>query len=190
MSQWANNKEIDKYIIDLSRGDNNALSKLYDCTYKPLYALCYTFFGNKEDSEEALHNSYLMIKRKSAYFNGTKGFSWIYTITKNICLNTIKKNKRTLSVDFQDEKTVNFLADNLQFVAEPCCEDESGVIALSKKVLKEYEFKILILHGVYKLKFKEIALLSGKCETTVRWQYNNALRKVKKEYERRDFYEE
>lgn len=185
-----NNTQIDKYIIALSRGDDQALSKLYDCTYKPLYSLCYAFFANKEDNEEALHSAYLMIKRKSAHFKGNKGFNWIYTITKNVCLNTLKQNKRYLSVDFQDEKEVNKMLGNLTLIAQPSCVDESGIMGVAKTVLSEYEYKILILHAVNDMKFKEISMLVNKGEATVRWQYNNALRKVRIEYQRRDSYEE
>ena len=65
------------------------------------------------------------------------------------------------------------------------CHDESGIIALSQSILNENEFQVVILHTVNELKFQEIAKIIGGNESTIRWQYNNAIAKVKKEYERR-----
>ncbi|MBQ2988568.1 MAG: sigma-70 family RNA polymerase sigma factor [Clostridia bacterium] len=56
---------------------------------------------------------------------------------------------------------------------------------MSEKILSENEFRIVILHAVNDMKFKDIAKILGGLEATVRWQYNNAIKKVKNAYERR-----
>ena len=89
-----------------------------------------------------------------------------------------------MPVDFDDEETVNVL--QLSEENEPKCQDESGIIALSKRVLNENEFRVVVMHAVNEMKFGEIAKILGGKEATVRWQYNNAIGKVKKEYERRN----
>ena len=43
----------------------------------------------------------------------------------------------------------------------------------------------MILHAVNDVKFKDIAKIVGGLESTVRWQYNNAMKKVRNAYERR-----
>ena len=86
-------------------------------------------------------------------------------------------------MDFDDEETVNTLG--LSSAEEPTCFDESGIVALSAKELNEQEFRIVVLHAVNNLKFKEIAELTGGLESTIRWQYNNAIKKVRNAYERR-----
>ena len=52
--------------------------------------------------------------------------------------------------------------------------------------LNEKEFQVVILHAVNGIRFKEIARLTGGLESSVRWQYNNALKKIKKAYEGRN----
>ena len=115
-------------------------------------------------------------------FKGTNGFNWLYTIAKNICLNMMRRNARIVSVDYDDEETVNTLGLGEQEM--PRMQDESGIIALSERVLSEKEFRIVVLHAVNGVKFKDVAKIVGGFETTVRWQYNNAIKKVKKAYER------
>ena len=94
-----------------------------------------------------------------------------------------RKNARTVSVDYDDEETINTLG--LEDECAPRIHDESGIIALSEKILNENEFRIVILHAVNEVKFKDIAKIVGGLETTVRWQYNNAIKKVRKAYEGR-----
>ena len=95
----------------------------------------------------------------------------------------IKKKAKCVYTDFNDEESVTVLGLKAE---SPPLYDESGIISVSQKLLSEKEFRILILHAVNGLKFKEIGQIVGGLESTVRWQYNNAIKKVKSEYERRE----
>ena len=183
MAHFIDKNKVDEYLTLLGRGNTSALSLLYDLTSRPLYALCYCYMQNQHDSEDALSETYVAIARSIDKYRGEKGYNWIYTIAKNICLNLLNKAKRNVNTDFDDEETVNVLG--LSEEAEPVCHDESGIIKLSQEVLKENEFQIVVLHAVNGMRFKEIAKIVGGKEATVRWQYNNAISKVKKEYEGR-----
>ena len=176
--------KVDEYLTKIRQGDSSALDPLYEETAKPLYSLCYTYMRNHHDSEDALSETYLTVVRNIEKYREKNGFNWMYTIAKNICLNMIRKNERTVSVDYNDEETVNTLG--LEGEESPRIYDESGIIALSEKILNENEFRIVILHAVNDVKFKDIAKIVGGLESTVRWQYNNAIKKVKNAYEGRD----
>ena len=177
------NKSIRDYFNNKGINGSSALDPLYEETAKPLYSLCYTYMHNHHDSEDALSETYLTVVRNIDKYRGENGFNWLYTIAKNICLNMLRKNSRIVSVDYDDEETVNTLG--LGEENAPQIYDESGIIALSEKVLNENEFRIVILHAVNDVKFKDIAKIVGGLENTVRWQYNNAIKKVKNAYERR-----
>jgi len=183
MSRIIAKNTVDEYFTLLRQGDSSALSPLYDITSRPLYALCYTYMKNQHDSEDALAEAYMAIARGIDKYRGENGYNWIYTIAKNICLNMLQKKKRESPADFDDEETVNTLG--LSEEREPVCYDESGIIALSQRVLSEKEFQIVVLHAVNEMKFKDIAKVVGGKENTVRWQYNNAIAKVRNEYEGR-----
>ena len=96
----------------------------------------------------------------------------------------LREKKKTVSVDFQDEETVNVL--HLESEDAPKVFDESGIVAIAKSVLNEKEFRVVILHAVNEMKFKDIAKLMGGLESSVRWTYNNALNKVRNAYEGRN----
>ena len=175
-------QKVDEYLTQIRQGDSSALSPLYEQTAKPLYTLCYSYMRNHHDSEDALSETYLSVVRNIKKYKGKNGFNWLYTIAKNICLNMIRKNARVISVDYNDEETVNVL-DLAQ--EAPQMQDESGIIAFSQKILSENEFRIVVLHAVNEVKFKDIARIVGGLESTVRWRYHNAIKKVKELWERR-----
>ena len=187
MTRFIETKKVDEYLIRIRQGEGAALDSLYSITANALYAFCFTFTHSQQDSEDALSDTYLAAVRNIDKFHGKRGLGWLYAIAKNACLTILRKKKRNVFVDFSDEATANSL--RLQS-ASPTLSDESGILALSQSVLDENEFQIVVLHAMNGLKFKEIAaLLDGK-ENTIRWQYNNAIKKVKIAYERREHYEE
>ena len=184
MSQFIEQNQVDEYLGSLRQGDSSALDGLYEITSKQIYHICFTYLHDPHDSADALSDTYLAIVKNIEKYRGESGFNWIYTIAKNICLNMLREKKKSVSVDFNDEETVNVL--HLEHEDAPKVFDESGIIAIAKNVLNEKEFRVVILHAVNGIKFKEIARLTGGLESSVRWQYNNALKKIKNAYEGRN----
>lgn len=182
MASFIEKRKVDEYLKRIKQGESSALADLYELTAKKLYSLCYTYMHNHHDSEDALSETYLAIVRNLEKYKGKSGYNWIYTIAKNICLNMLLKNSRAESVDFEDEETVNSLP--VLYSDEIKIYDESGIIAFSEKLLGENEFRIVIMHAVNEMRFAEIAQIIGGLESTVRWQYNNAIKKIKNAYER------
>ncbi len=175
-------QNINQYLCRMKEGDLDALSPLYDCTSKQLYALCYTYFHNREDSEDAVSETYLRVHNNITRFEGSGGYAWMCTIAKNICLNMLKRGSRVIGTDFTDEAVQNSMAEQL---SEHDRYEEDVLHDLAKEILSEKEYRIVILHAVSEQKFKEIAETVDGNESTVRWQYNNALKKLRKECERR-----
>ena len=184
MAQFIDKRKVDEYLERLRQGDSSALDLLYDATSKPLYSICYTYLHDPHDSADALSETFLAIIKNIDKFKGSGGTNWLYTIAKNISLNILRDKKKTVSVDFNDEETQNTL--HLDSESPPDIPEESEIVTVAKKVLNEKEFRVVMLHAVNGLKFKEIADITGGLETSVRWQYNNALKKIKSAYERRN----
>ena len=184
MSQFIEEKKVDEYLESLRQGESSALDWLYELTSKQLYNVCFTYLHDPHDSADALSETYLAIVKNINKYRGESGYNWVYTIAKNICLNMLREKKKTLSVDFNDEETVNVL--HLENEDAPKVFDESGIVGIAKSVLNEKEFRVVILHAVNGVKFKEIAKLTGGLESSVRWTYNNALKKIKNAYEGRN----
>ena len=184
MATFIEEKRVDEYLVSLRQGESSALDCLYEITSKQLYAVCFTYLHDPHDSADALSDTYLSVVKNIEKYRGESGYNWLYTIAKNICLNMLREKKKTVSVDFNDEETVNVL--HLEHEDAPKAFDESGIVAIAKRVLNEKEFRVVILHAVNGVKFKEIARLTGGLESAGRWTYNNALKKIKNAYEGRN----
>ena len=172
--------DVSMQLVKIQNGDINALSELYDITSRHVYAVCFSYLKNRSDADDATSETYLKAVSNINKFRGRGGFNWLYTIAKNTSLNIIKKRGREIPTDFADEKNVNAMGASCDFGI--VLDDESGIVALAQRVLGDAEFRIVILHAVCGLGFQEIAKSDGGIEATVRWRYNNALKKIRKAY--------
>lgn len=181
MSENSQQLILDEILISLKNGDNHAMDALYEKTNKRLLAICYGYLRSLPKAEDALHDSYVKIFENVNTFKGKNGYNWVYTICKNVCLNYIKKQKREVATDLDVEENAYLFTD---YIDAPTLKDESGILKIAEKVLNFQEYQIVFLHAVSGFKFKEIAKILNRFESSVRWSYNNALTKIRKEYER------
>ncbi|NCA66869.1 MAG: RNA polymerase sigma factor [Clostridia bacterium] len=163
---------------NLRQGKLSALETIYLETKDAVFSLCLSYMRNYLLAEDMMQDTYINVRKYIAHYredSNPKG--WINTIAKNLCLNELKRRKREqpLSEDMQ-------IASNYTLKAK----DESGVIQLALTILKQSEAKIVMMHAVGDIPLKEVAELVKKPYATVRWQYRNALDKLKKEMEKRE----
>ncbi|MGN1206059.1 MAG: RNA polymerase sigma factor [Eubacterium sp.] len=168
---------IDEELFErIQGGDKDAFKKLYETSYKPLYAFLLSLTQNSEDAKDLMQDTYLQIYQKShLYKQEGNPMAWIMKIAKNLFLMKYRKEK---------EK---------QFVCYDDMENELGFAKLGdieNKILLETMFselsaedrEIIVMHDVAGLKFKEIAVALQKPMGTVLARYNRNIRKLQKKY--------
>ena len=87
-------------------------------------------------------------------------------------------------MDFSDEASVR--AYGIDETDEETASQGEDIASFARSILGETEYLILIQHAVAERKFREIAAELGRAEATVRWQYHQALKKVRNAWERRE----
>ena len=76
---------IENYIKDISKGDKEALSKLYEVTKSSVYGFALSILKNMHDAEDVLQEVYVKIyENASLYQANKKPLAWILKITKNL----------------------------------------------------------------------------------------------------------
>lgn len=169
---------LEQAMQELRRGVSSALETIYNQTKDAVFSLCLSYMKNYQAAEDMMHDTYINVRKYITHYkeNGNPK-AWIMTIAKNLCLNELKKYKREvpLSEDMQLESDYKLKA-----------RDESGIIALTLKILKKHESRIVMMHSVGDIPLKEIASILNKPYATVRWQYANAINKLRKEIEKRE----
>ena len=164
---------LDKHLKKLRQGDHSALTEIYNLTKDTVFSICYSYMRDYQTAQDMMQDTYVNVMRYILYYkDGTSGKAWINVIAKNLCLNELKKRKREVPTDFSTREDLGGSYDTHM-------PDESGIIKLAKKVLNDNELKIVLMHTIGGLKFWEIANILQHPQGTVRWQYNNALKKIK-----------
>ena len=168
------NKEIDRALHRIARGDRDAVGEIYDLTHASVYGFILSILKNREDAEDILQDTYVKIcTNADQYHEQGKPMAWILTIARNLSLMLIRSRKR-----FQDLEDYEWeaITDERTDVKG---EDKILIETLMKE-LKDEERQIVTLHAVSGLKHREIAELLDLPLATVLSKYNRAIKKMQK----------
>ncbi|MGI6702097.1 MAG: RNA polymerase sigma factor [Christensenellales bacterium] len=165
---------LENHLRRLGQGDISALADVYKIMRKAVFSVCYTMMRDYSLAEDMMQDTFLRVNHYIKHYKEReKAKAWILRIAKNVCLNELKKRKREVfseySIDRYNKGTTEITA-----------YDESGIISAVNKYLNENESRIVLMHTIGDISLKDIAELLQKPQGTVRWQYNNALNKLRK----------
>jgi len=91
--QWSDD-ELLKQFVETS--NQELLGQLYS-RYVPLvYGLCLKYFRQTEDAEDAVNNIYEELTRKIHKYQIDNFKTWLYSVAKNHCLQTLRKEKNRI----------------------------------------------------------------------------------------------
>lgn len=170
---------LEKQMQKLKNGDKSAMEQIYAITKNAVFSIIYSVLRDYGRAEEVMQETYIKVWNGIDKYKTDKAHSWIYTIARNLALNSYNKHKREVCTDFTEVSDL-FPAESLKV------SDESGVFKAMEQTLDSNEYKIVLMHTVGGLKLKEIAIMFDKPQGTVRWQYNNALKKLVKNMNKED----
>lgn len=159
-------RQIDKLLIKISHGDNDAFAELYEGTKRGVFSFVYPYYKKYEDAEDAMQTVYLKIKLNvNQYKHGTDGRAWILQIAKNTAINEINKSKRLVYTD-----DIEVSSDT---------KPSYGITDVMKQVLTEDEMYIVNLHVLWGYKHREIAQELNCPTGTVTSKYKRSIEKLK-----------
>lgn len=79
---------------NLSLGDITAFEMLFRTYYQPLCNYAYTFLQDREDAEEVVQSTFLLVwEKKDVLAIRTSVRPYLYAMVRNACLNVIKHEK-------------------------------------------------------------------------------------------------
>ena len=82
-------------------GDRQALQNLYKQESHRLLGVAMRIVRQHQQAEDVLHDAFMAIWTQAARFDATlgSGRGWIYSVTRNLALNSVRKGAREVSVD-------------------------------------------------------------------------------------------
>ena len=84
----------DVFALVRDENDEQAYRALYRRYNKRLYAYCLRALGNRDDAEDVFQSISLIVYDKRHSFTGGSFAAWLFTITRNMCLKTIRNRKQ------------------------------------------------------------------------------------------------
>ncbi|MCX6744106.1 MAG: sigma-70 family RNA polymerase sigma factor [Candidatus Parcubacteria bacterium] len=173
-------------ITQYLQGDEKSLQILIGNNLKLVYSFVYHYVGNSADAEDITQTVWVQVWRNLKKFDQQKSFkTWVLSITKNACLDFLKKKKNLPFSSFEKENGKNFVLDTIRDSSPlPAEQYEQTTLAFRlnaaiNKLSDKYS-KVLRQHFFSQSTFQEIAVSTGESLNTVKSRYRRALLVLRK----------
>ena len=160
-------------LVSLMREDlNKHFDAFYELTKKQVFYTSYAITRDRDASEDILQEVYLNFIKHLNRINLKKSIlGYLLKTSKNLSLNYIKKHKREVIFDF----------DMVKEDSKPTPYHELEMVEKIKKIIKPFEFEVLILHVINDMTHKEIGEFLNKPIGTITYTYKCAIDKIRSE---------
>jgi len=82
-------------MLLVKRGDSSAFSELVDKYKQPVMNLAYRMLRDLTEAEDLAQNVFVQVHKSASRYEVSAKFStWLFTITRNLCLNEIRRRSR------------------------------------------------------------------------------------------------
>ena len=179
--------EMTQIVNAAVAGDNSAIEKIYNMTYRQGYSVALQIVKNEQDAMDILQEAYISALRNlSSLQNPDKLRSWFNQIVSNRCKDWLKKKKPQLFTDMTPDDSDEEFEDTLKNENITFSPEESVDYTETKRLMQEIldglpeDQKLCVLMYYYEeLSIAEIAE-TLECSTgTVKSRLNYARKKIK-----------
>lgn len=160
-------------IQKAASGDRDAFSQLLEQYQKKIYHHALRMLGSSEDAADVTQEVFLLVWKHLSSFQGESSFStWLYLVTKNRCIDFIRREKRRrgeLSLDDEERDLASALPDT-----SPTPQDALEQKELRRTVqeglshLSDDHRQVLVLREIDGLSYEEIGQILDLSPGTVK----------------------
>ncbi|HET7628074.1 MAG TPA: RNA polymerase sigma factor SigW [Bacillales bacterium] len=91
---------VNRIILDVQKGDQNAFGDLIDLYQNKVYSICYRLIGNRQEAEDLTQETFLRAYLNLDSYQADKKFSsWLFRIATNVTIDRLRKKKPDYSLD-------------------------------------------------------------------------------------------
>jgi len=166
----------DDFLIKriLSSKDNTCITELYNRYSNKIYNRCLSLVKDNSLAQDLTHDIFIKTLFNLSKFKGKSKFStWLYSITYNHCIDSIKKSKK---VNYVEVSEINYTYENYLI------EVETKHVFELLEMLKAKEKMILLMKYKDGLSIKEIQKQLNASESAVKMRIARAKEKVRELY--------
>lgn len=162
------------WISLAQQGDQSAFHQLYLLHHKRVYALCWRLLADKDSAEDVCQEVFVQLWQKIANFRGDSKFStWLHSVTANIALGHVRKNKNWLQRVFsiEDQLIEQYSNDD---ITEQNSDHELTRLDRHIQRLPERARIVFVLFAVEGYRHEEIAKMMNIAVGSSKSQYHRA----------------
>lgn len=164
---------LDTWLAEIADGQSSSLAALYHQTSAAVYGFALSILKNTHDAEDVLHDCYVSVYSAApTYHSCGKPMAWILTITRNLCMQKLRGNRKISDVPQEDWEPYLDSRETLS-------PEDRVLLSQCMLQLSDEERQIVTLHSVAGFKHREIADMLELPLPTVLSKYSRALKKLK-----------
>ncbi|WP_236904913.1 RNA polymerase sigma factor [Clostridium formicaceticum] len=175
----------DVLIEKAKKGDVESFELLIGAYQKKAFNIAYRILGNLEDANDMTQEALVKVYRSIHNFKGNSSFStWLYSIVNNVCIDFIRKNKKTklLYIDGQQEEGAytKELPDEMN--TPECLFEKNEVKKMIHDAINQLNYeqrKIIVLRDIQGFSYQEIAEILDISVGTVKSRINRGRNHLK-----------
>jgi RNA polymerase sigma-70 factor (ECF subfamily) len=175
--------------LDRARqGDRDAFGRLVQRYQRRVYATALHILGNHSDADDAAQEAFVRAYRGLSSFDGRADFfTWLYRITINTALNSLRSDKRGAALNQKGNTEAQHVGGRPEALGQMAVDPEqqalqSGEVARVLLAVSQLSASLrvtLVLATVEEMPHKQIAEILEIPEGTVAWRVNEARRLLK-----------
>lgn len=181
--------EYSELVLRASKGDNQAVTQLYNDTYRQAYQVAVQMVHDEQETFDILQDSYIKAFNNLANLKEPSKFkSWFFQIVSNMCKDYLRKRKNN-PVFFSDmtyendegDAEIEFVDESITFSPESNVDYSETKRLISEMLdnLPEDQKLVLLMYYLQNLSIKEIAQALEISENTVKSRMNYGKKKLK-----------
>lgn len=162
---------MSKELIRKAReGNIQALNELINNHKDLAYSIALKYLKNKEDAEDVVQNSFIIILKSIKNFRNEAKFStWLYTIVYHECLKELKNRNQTME----------YIPQFVEYENEETYVEEKDDINNFLKILKSNEYTTITLFYLKEKSIDEIAKITSLSKVNIKVLLHRARLKLK-----------
>lgn len=171
-------------VQECLNGNKEAFNKIIKKYQSPIFNLAFRMMGNAEDANDVSQEAFLRAYKALKSYKIEYGFfTWLYTISLNVCRNSLKRKKiiNFFSIDSNssrsdDNNLTNIELPDSKMNPELMYEEKIKSEVIQKAIMKlsEKYRGIIIARYIDGLPYEEISQIEGLPLGTVKTQIHRA----------------
>lgn len=177
-------ERTDTELMELvARRNTLALKTLYQRYEMQIFNFILRYTGSREIARELLQDTFTRVWVSARTYDvmGGQFKGWLYTIALNLCRSEMGKKEYTYTF-LQTGESLSPLAEEPDRNPENQLEQEERkrLVTATLGKLRPHLREVIIMKNFQHLTFKEIAVIEGLPESTLKARYHRAIAELKK----------